>query len=159
MVSAPTPEHMCTYNETSYINGKTDKFKGLLLNIKQSPKIMSQLFGILPIHTHTLIDANAEVGPTFLKETVMFIHPLFIQCLLGEIYYNRHGLLLVSKTEYSCGTWKQLGKIDHFKYDVLLIHASNLKPLKGWRRMLTESSRPAWPIYLVSLSYRVRSCL
>lgn len=104
------------------------KFKGLLLSTKQSPKIMSQLFGILTIHTHTLIDAAVEVGPTFPKEIVIFIHPLLIQCLLGEMYYNRHGHLLVSNR--TCGTCNQLGKLDHFKYGVLLVHG-NLKPLEG----------------------------
>ena len=105
------------------------------------------MFGILTIHTHTLIDAAAEGGPTVSKKTAIFIHPLFIQCLLGEMYYNRHGLLLVSKTEYTGETRNQLGKIDHFKYGVLLVQASNLKPLEGLRRSITESSRPAWATY------------
>lgn len=56
------------------------------------------------------------------------IQPLFIQCLLGEMYSNRHGLLLVSKSEYTCGMYNQLGKLANFKYGVLLVHASNLQP-------------------------------
>lgn len=44
------------------------------------------------------------------------------------MYSNRHGLLLVSKSEYTCGMYNQLGKLANFKYGVLLVHASNLQP-------------------------------
>lgn len=69
MVSVPTQEHMCIYNETSYINGKQINLKVFFIAVENHlQKIMSQLFSILTIHTHTLIDAVSEVGPTFPKE-------------------------------------------------------------------------------------------